>query len=112
MRLGLADGSAPVSKRAPLISVALSRALQRLRPYQPHRDRYHTARRDAPADLALARWRSWSTSSSDLSCIGLVTTLGEVVEDGLGVVGDAWWGGDLLVAEADGGCSAAAVVSG
>jgi hypothetical protein len=40
---------------------------------------------------------------SDLSCIGLVTTLSQVVEDGLGVVGDARWGGDLLVAEADGG---------
>jgi hypothetical protein len=39
----------------------------------------------------------------DLSCIGLVTTLSKVVEDGLGVVGDAWWRGDLLVAEADGG---------
>jgi hypothetical protein len=37
-----------------------------------------------------------------LSCIGLVTTLVEVVEDGLGGVGDAWPGGDLLAAEADG----------
>ena len=46
-----------------------------------------------------------SRFTSGLSCIGLVTTLSEVVEDGLGVVGDAWWGGDLLVAEADGGCS-------
>jgi len=27
-----------------------------------------------------------------------VTTVSEVVEDGLGVVGDARWGGDLLVA--------------
>jgi hypothetical protein len=40
---------------------------------------------------------------SDLSCIGLVITLGEVVEDGLGVVGDARGRGDLLGAEADGG---------
>ena len=32
----------------------------------------------------------------DLSCIGLVTTLGEVVEDGSGVVGDARRRGDLL----------------
>jgi hypothetical protein len=39
----------------------------------------------------------------DLSCIGLVITLGEVVEDGLGVVGDARGRGDLLGAEADGG---------
>jgi hypothetical protein len=30
---------------------------------------------------------------SDLSCIGLVATLSKVVEDGLGVVGDAWWRG-------------------
>jgi hypothetical protein len=42
---------------------------------------------------------------SDLSCIGLVTTLGEVVEDGLGVVGDARRGGELLAAEADRGAS-------
>ena len=42
------------------------------------------------------------STRSDLSCIGLVTTLGEVVEDGLGGVGDAWRGGDLLAAEADG----------
>jgi hypothetical protein len=41
--------------------------------------------------------------ASNLSCIGLVTTLSKVAEDGLGVVGDARWGGDLLVAEADGG---------
>jgi hypothetical protein len=40
-----------------------------------------------------------------LSCIGLVTTLGEVVEDGLRPVRDAWWGGDLLGAEADGGAA-------
>jgi hypothetical protein len=40
---------------------------------------------------------------SYLSCIGLVITLGEVVEDGLGVVGDARGRGDLLGAEADGG---------
>jgi hypothetical protein len=40
---------------------------------------------------------------SDLSCIGLVTTPSEVVEEGLGVAGDAWRGGELLVAEADGG---------
>ena len=39
----------------------------------------------------------------DLSCIGLVTTLGEVVADGLGWFGDVRGGGDLLVAEADGG---------
>jgi hypothetical protein len=44
------------------------------------------------------------SQKSDLSCIGLVITLGEVVEeDGLGWFGDAWWRGDLLVAEADGG---------
>ena len=48
----------------------------------------------------LAYWES-----SDLSCIGLVTTLGEVVEDGLGWFGDARGRGDLLAAEADGGCS-------
>jgi hypothetical protein len=34
-----------------------------------------------------------------------VTILGEVAEDGSGVVGDAQWGGDLLVAETDRGCS-------
>jgi hypothetical protein len=59
-------------------------------------------------DLALARLTMLGSSQqhlrcSGLSCIGLVATLGEVVEDGLGVVGDAWWRGDLLVAEADGG---------
>ena len=41
-------------------------------------------------------------ASLDLSCIGLVTTLVEVVKDGVGGVGDAWPGGDLLAAEADG----------
>jgi hypothetical protein len=46
---------------------------------------------------------SGSRCSLDLSCIGLVTTLGEVVEEGSGVVGDERWGGDLLVAEADRG---------
>jgi hypothetical protein len=46
----------------------------------------------------LAFWQD-----SYLSCIGLVITLGEVVEDGLGVVGDARGRGDLLGAEADGG---------
>ena len=40
----------------------------------------------------------------DLSCIGLVTTLGEIVEDGLGVVWDTRGRGELLIAEADGGC--------
>jgi transposase-like protein len=43
-----------------------------------------------------------SVQTSDLSCIGLVTTFGEVVEDGLGWFGDARWCGDLLAAEADG----------
>ena len=38
-----------------------------------------------------------------LSCITLVTTRGEVVEDSLGVVWDLWRGGDLLSAEADRG---------
>jgi len=42
-------------------------------------------------------------SSSNLSCIGLVTTLSKVVEDGPCVVGDPGWRGDFLVAEADGG---------
>jgi hypothetical protein len=41
-------------------------------------------------------------SELDLSCIGLVTAVGEVVEDGFGFVGDAWRRGDLLTAQADG----------
>jgi hypothetical protein len=53
----------------------------------------------------LRRRRRNAEESSDLSCIGLVTTVGEVVEDGLGVVGDARRGGDLLAAEADRGGS-------
>ena len=41
-------------------------------------------------------------SELDLSCIGLVTAVGEVGEDGFGFVGDAWRRGDLLTAQADG----------
>ena len=39
---------------------------------------------------------------SYLSCIGLVTTVGEVVEDSLCWFGDARWCSDPLAAEADG----------
>jgi hypothetical protein len=39
----------------------------------------------------------------DLSCIGLVTTLCEVVQDLLGGGGDSRFGGDLLAAEGDRG---------
>jgi hypothetical protein len=59
--------------------------------------------------LATCEWVPQSASPGmarycpDLSCIGLVTTPSEVVEEGLGVVGDAWRGGELVVAEADGG---------
>jgi hypothetical protein len=38
-----------------------------------------------------------------LSCIGLVTTLGEVVEDLLDGGGDSGFGGDLPTAEGDRG---------
>jgi hypothetical protein len=61
--------------------------------------------------LATCEWVPQSASPGmarycpDLSCIGLVTTLGEVVEEGAGVAGNARWGGDLLVAEANSGCS-------
>jgi hypothetical protein len=51
----------------------------------------------------VALWADSWHQHPDLSCIGLVITLGEVVEDGLGVVGDARGRGDLLGAEADGG---------
>lgn len=41
------------------------------------------------------------SGSQDLSCITLVTTRGEGVEEALGVVWDVRRGGDLLSAEAD-----------
>jgi hypothetical protein len=71
-----------------------------------HTEQHRIFKSEAGCWSAIPRRRSNAvvvSEPTDLSCIGLVTTLSKVVEDGLGVVGDAWWRGDLLVAEVDGG---------